>query len=566
MRGLKVMFLREKKEFEITRFERICRFIATLCILVQILISLFYLRKNYDIDVNFFACSVVLCLVFAICLIVSNINYNKEKFYFIFVYLPLVIFIITINLALYERDIEPYIYEIFYFYLILGVVIMAINTSINRFFFSSGKLEKTEITEKSISNWENSKSSDKVENQKAEAGGKYVDNGKKKNYKYSLKELTIDEISSEFAVDVISVTLFLGIILGLFAYLFFVPNKDISLFFGGIDIKTVALATAGLVTFFWAAKAAKNKSIELEEKKQDGKRRDKEIKMAEARDTAQLIAKASELLGSENDAQKYAGLAFLNTVASQKGGPLQKEAFDLLADFILSASDTTTSNKPRMRAITYVDKLLEDILPDYQIKAFIEISSEDATDYFNHMLNLDNYVFKKLTVVYIGFAVYFRFIDKVNELKIDKRIVLSDCKVFGKRRNGNILDLTGIALLNSTVYCCKIKEIPTSDSIDFYDKEAAEWNSKDDINKFVFCDFSDCVNWEDALSVVIANKNDIFDGCFYYAGHAPDGFDEEGEGALLTKITSEQQFDELLGDDPICMKYSPPDDKKTSNE
>lgn len=53
--------------------------------------------------------------------------------------------------------------------------------------------------------------------------------------------------------------------------------------------------------------------------------------------------------------------------------------------------------------------------------------------------------------------------------------------------------------------------------------------------------------------------------CFYYAGHPPYGFDKKLDGALLTEITSEQQFDELVGKS-IFMKYSPPDDKKTPNE
>jgi len=53
--------------------------------------------------------------------------------------------------------------------------------------------------------------------------------------------------------------------------------------------------------------------------------------MAKRRDTAQLIAEASKLLSSENDAQKYAGLSFLNAVASDTEGSLRKEAFDLIA-------------------------------------------------------------------------------------------------------------------------------------------------------------------------------------------------------------------------------------------
>jgi len=110
---------------------------------------------------------------------------------------------------------------------------------------------------------------------------------------------SVDFAGNRFAVDVLNVTLILGTLFGTIAFLYFYPGSDNSTFFGGIDIKNVALATAGLVTFFWAAKATKNKSIELEEKKQDGKRHDNEIAMAKRRDTAQLIAEASKLLSSE---------------------------------------------------------------------------------------------------------------------------------------------------------------------------------------------------------------------------------------------------------------------------
>jgi len=161
----------------------------------------------------------------------------------------------------------------------------------------------------------------------------------------------------------------------------------------------------------------KNKSIELEEKKQDGKRHDNEIAMAKRRDTAQLIAEASKLLSSESDAQKYAGLSFchdneiamakrrdtaqliaeaskllssesdaqkyaglsfLNAVASDPEGFLRKEAFDLIADFILTASDVTIDNKVRMRAIHYADDLVGNNPDKFVIIELIYISSSDA--------------------------------------------------------------------------------------------------------------------------------------------------------------------------------------------
>ena len=449
------------------------------------------------------------------------VSVKQLKFYYIFVFLIFLLFLVTFFQCLINGNLKNIFGIIFDTSVWASATILIINNLITRVFFREG---------------DNKNSQD------------------------------VDAVSSEFAVDVISVSLFFGIIFGTIAYLFFVPSKDIALFFAGIDIKNVAIATAGLVTFFWAAKTAKNKSIELEEKKQDGKRRDKEIKMAESRDTAQLIAKASELLGSENDAQKYAGLSFLNTVASQKGGPLQKEAFDLLADFILSASNTTTSNKPRMRAITYINNQIENNCHEFRIYTFIEISFSNILGILSDLNNINALIFQNLMIVYIGFNVYFRFIDEVNELKAERKIALSDCTIYGARMNGNIVDLTGIKLLNSTVYCCKIKEIPPVVPVKFYDEKTAEEKIKENINKFKFCNFSDCMNWEYAHSFVKANKNDIFDGCFYYAGHAPDGFDKKYEGALLTEITSEQQFNETLG--VQCgLKYSPPDDdKKTSNE
>lgn len=88
---------------------------------------------------------------------------------------------------------------------------------------------------------------------------------------------SVDFASNRFAIDVLNVTLILGTLFGTIAFLYFYPGKDNSTFFGGIDIKNVALATAGLVTFFWAAKATKNKSIDLEQKKESLRKESKSL-------------------------------------------------------------------------------------------------------------------------------------------------------------------------------------------------------------------------------------------------------------------------------------------------
>lgn len=366
----------------------------------------------------------------------------------------------------------------------------------------------------------------------------------------------VDAVSSEFAVDVISVSLFFGIIFGTIAYLFFVPSKDIALFFAGIDIKNVAIATAGLVTFFWAAKTAKNRSIELEEKKQDGERRDKEIKMAEARDTAQLIAKASELLGSESDAQKNAGLAFLNTVASQKGGPLQKEAFNLLADFILSASDTTTSNKPRMRAISYVNNLLKDQCHDFELNEWIDVTSVEVEE------SNENYKFEQLNILYreFKFSPFFPYL--VNDAGNKNEIAYDHCTFKGFSGQNNFPMIDCLYAAQCVFQYCKIGFISyySNESIILSNGFARSHYFIPEY-EFAYCDFSDCEHWSTLQLSPFSKQGKLLStNCFYYAGHPPHGFDKERDGALLTEIVSEQQFDELI-DDPFFMKYSPPDDK-----
>lgn len=354
---------------------------------------------------------------------------------------------------------------------------------------------------------------------------------------------SVDFVSNRFAVDVLTVTLIIGTLFGTLAYLFFVPNNNLSLFLGGIDIKTVAIATAGLVTFFWAAKAAKNKSIELEEKKQDGKRRDKEIKMAEARDTAQLIAKASELLGSENDAQKYAGLSFLNTVASQKGGPLQKEAFDLLADFILSASDTTTANKPRMRAITYVNNQIENNRHDFKFDEFIGIS-RDMKNRDDLTINHKKYVFKNLNIAYYNFC-FFRLSVILNTYSPAK-VCYENCDFIGFH-NGDIPDIP-IFVHDCHFVGCEIKVF----NFDGYKNDNQSFNFYYNFvtNTFKKCDFSGIKFWEELrLQAGEALKPENFVECYFFNDDSLDGFNANRDKEFFVGYDRQDADEKQPGND-----------------
>lgn len=381
---------------------------------------------------------------------------------------------------------------------------------------------------------------------------------------------SVDFASNRFAVDVLTVTLILGTLFGTIAFLYFYPGQDNSTFFGGIDIKNVALATAGLVTFFWAAKATKNKSIELEEKKQDGKRHDNEIAMAKQRDTAQLIAEASKLLSSESDAQKYAGLSFLNAVASDPRGPLRKEAFDLIADFILTASDVKITNKVRMRAIHYADDLVGNNPDNFEINEFIQISS-----LHNRKDILKSNEIKNLYVVYIGFVIVSSLFQNENKLKRPYQFAFIECIFNDLVPDRKIIDINNISAWNSEFKYCRIKKLNPSIFVTVYDKKTKEddiiyyvsnrnWDNEIfKTNKFVKCDFSDYLLW-DEVRFWLDLKGGImeaFDRSYYYSGHAPKGFDKTEESNLLVEITSKEQFDELFGSS-ILMQYSPPHDKE----
>ena len=360
---------------------------------------------------------------------------------------------------------------------------------------------------------------------------------------------SVDFVSNRFAVIVLTVTLILGTLFGTIAFLYFYPDKDNSTFFGGIDIKNVALATAGLVTFFWAAKATKNKSIELEEKKQDGKRHDNEIAMAKRRDTAQLIAEASKLLSSESDAQKYAGLSLLNAVASDPKGPLRKEAFDIISDFITGATDVAIANKVRMRAIHYADDLVGNSPDIFIINDFIQISSlNDGREYLNN-IGINN-----LYAVYIGFRIYASSFLGKNQFNKPYQFAFINCVLNGTKDGTKTIEISNISAWKCKFMYCKIKQLNASNFVRLYDCSTERYinieyvpnqyldNGNFNTNRFEECDFSDCLSW-DEIKFWLEFKSglkDAFDRSYYYSGHKPLGYYKEQNGDLLIEITSKE--------------------------
>ena len=384
---------------------------------------------------------------------------------------------------------------------------------------------------------------------------------------------SVDFVSNHFAVEVLFSTLIIGTLFGIIAFLYFNPDKDNSTFFGGIDIKNVALATAGLVTFFWAAKATKNKSIELEEKKRDGKRHDDEIAMAKRRDTAQLIAEASKLLSSESDAQKYAGLSFLNAVASDPEGPLRKEAFDLIADFITGASDVTIANKARLRAIHYADDLVGSSPDNFGIYDYIIISASDSAEFNNNVNKWDSLEIKNLYVSYIGLNFDYEFVRRAVHTKFFQQFVFLNCELHGAIGKSAFPIIMTIVVFNCQIWDCKISYLRSHpyaaiQNVPPMDRKVTRVipkkylpDNSDLSNSFHRCDFSNCISWTVACAPAKeGTRQDVFDRCFYYSGYEPDDFDKSADSGLLIEITSEQQFYEQVGI-KLFMQYSRPNDK-----
>ena len=360
---------------------------------------------------------------------------------------------------------------------------------------------------------------------------------------------SVDFASNRFAVVVLNVTLILGTLFGTIAFLYFYPGQDNSTFFGGIDIKNVALATAGLVTFFWAAKATKNKSIELEEKKQDGKRHDNEIAMAKRRDTAQLIAEASKLLSSESDAQKYAGLSFLNAVASDPEGSLRKEAFDLIADFITSASDITTENKIRMRALMYLDDQIGNKCHKFTIDEFISLSgsSNDINKLerctmsyrFNNLLiSYENFFF---TPIYRDFKFPIFTSDESKEWLFYNPNVYKNCRFsdFDSSSEDRCLKILNVS--NCVFERCKIFLISPYAKVEGSSViPLIIQNTQEETCKFKDCDFSGCPNWSHLRNS--HRKKESFSNCYFFADRPPTGYDEETmDKGVLIKLPAEKR-------------------------
>ena len=480
MHGLKVMSSNDK--IKIKAIENSCILLGFCFLFAALLLTFGYHFFEYRFNeiliyyLSTYFCSAIILLYMAF------VSVKQIKFYYIFVFIIFLLFLVTIFQYLINGNLKNIFGIIFDTSVWTSATILIINNLITRVFFREG---------------DNKNSQD------------------------------VDAVSSEFAVDVISVTLFFGIIFGTIAYLSFVPNNNLSLFLGGIDIKTVAIATAGLITFFWAAKTAKNRSIELN--------------MLQRRDTAQLIAKASELLGNENDAQKNAGLAFLNTVASQKGGPLQKEAFDLLADFILSASDTTTSNKPRMRAIGYVNDLLDNQCGNFKINEFIKISGTAGGKLEEGNLA---YKFDNLNVQYTGFQFSPKaaFLRNTNQHKAIK--LYSNCDFIdfdGKSERGEI---DRIYISNCKLENCKINSVHVVSEI----KSKAANNlvalmSSPHQNEFIKCNFSNFFSWSTLCPNIYSNPKKNFKDCYFITGFLPYGFDSDMFDGYLVEVSSQDEAD-----------------------
>ena len=393
----------------------------------------------------------------------------------------------------------------------------------------------------------------------------------------------IDIVSNRFAVDVLTYTIYVGTLFGIVVYVCFYSGETNTSFFAGINVTHVALATVGVVTFFWAAKSAKNKSIELD--------------MTRTREAGRLFSDGSHLLSAPHNDKKYVGLSYLNKIASQSEGPLQKEAINLMADFILNANDVTTANKPRIRAMEYLSDRLKTDFWDYDIDELIKLSSSELKE------SNVNYRFSQLNIVYENFMfsnekkflnsisynneenndkekciikrLFYRverklttyiernFINNINR----KLVAYNNCNFENYSGQNGIEKIILVYANNCRFKKCKIGIVKG------YSKKPKTWSNtgqKGEFtplnNKFEQCDFSDSDGWnilrpsnrmEGEISEIVAEN--AFINCFYYSGHEPKGFVKERDGALLTEITSKEQFDELIGSSSF-MQYAPPDD------
>lgn len=382
----------------------------------------------------------------------------------------------------------------------------------------------------------------------------------------------VDNVSNRFAVDVVSYTIYIGSLFGIIVYGFFNSEESKTSFFAEVNVTHVALATVGFVTFFWAAKSIKSKSIELD--------------ITRSREAGRLFSDGTVFLSTPYDDKKYVGLFYLNMIAGQSEGPLQKEAIHLMKDFVLNANDISTANKPRIRAMEYLsDRLKTDFLDD-DIDELIKLSSSELTE------SNANYRFSQLNVIYENFnfsnhkkylryklleenkiikkneGIWSRLIRKNNSKLTEddscKLIAYNNCNFENYSGQNGIEKIILVYAQNCSFKNCKIGIVKGYSK---KPKTGQKGESTPSNNKFEQCDFSDSDGWnilrpsnrmEGEIAETVAEN--AFINCFYYSGHEPKGFVKERDGGLLTEITSKEQFDELIGSSSF-MQYAPPDDK-----
>ena len=394
----------------------------------------------------------------------------------------------------------------------------------------------------------------------------------------------IDTVSNSFAVDVLTYTIYIGALFVLIAYGLFYSEGNQASFFSGVNVTHVALATVGVVTFFWAAKSVKSKSIELD--------------ISRSREVGRLFSEGTVFLSAPHNGKKYVGLSYLNMIAGQSKAPLQKEAIDLMANFILNANDVTTANKPRIRAMEYLSDRLTTDFWDYDIDELIKLSSSELTE------SNVNYRFSQLNIVYENFMFsnekkFLNSISYNNEENNDKeKCIIKRIFYRAERKLTTYIERNFINNINRKLVAynnCNFEKFSGQNGIEkiilIYANDCCFKKCKIGIvkgyskksetllnggqegefaplnNKFEQCDFSDSDGWnilrpsnrmEGGNAETIAEN--AFINCFYYSGHEPKGFVKERDGALLAEITSKEQFEELIGSS-LFMQYAPPDDK-----
>lgn len=185
----------------------------------------------------------------------------------------------------------------------------------------------------------------------------------------------------------------------------------------------------------------------------------------------------------------------------------------------------------------------------------------------------ENYNFTRLNVVYENFHFsndkkYLRYLpreEKKNNKSMKGLIAYNNCNFENYSGQNGTEKIILVYANNCRFKKCKIgivkgysKKSKTLQNVD----QQGEFTPLN--NKFEQCDFSDSDGWnilrpskrmEGEIAETIAENT--FINCFYYSGHEPKGFVKERDGALLTEITSKEQFEELIGSSSF-MYYVPP--------